>query len=471
MADDACGFIRLFHISLSKSVCFMPRDTAKMNWFAMLGLLASVLAGPCFGQSSLTDAEVAAAMNRALSGKHHTIGLSLNDVQTNLLSGLLCETCRTSGYTIFVYTPESWIELKAVQARREMLPFGLEDVTPEMRLPYIHVLASPSSPEYLNASGMGMASSVHRIVLSSTDRLDIIQPLSESHEKVESNSALRSFTQASAGGVFSMKEITRLRSEDPSREFFIVVVGDNQNKYFKVKSKFFKQLFGQDAQFAGRKPTQRRPEGRKQISAGNQYIGAKSSSNTPQPEVIAHNSTDDPTTPRPVASALATTDLPAPTKIPDSRTATPNAGATISSSTAGNEESRRGEPAELDVFQHDTALIATWWNIKNPDGDASLVQSNDVSIGAWSDEKPRVEHDGVKVDRLAPNGPADEAGVQVGDYILALGGIYVFTVEELAQNIHRHPPGAKVSLRYRRRSIIYDTFVVMGAEAALKAEQ
>jgi len=453
-----------------------------MHWFAMLGLLASVLAGACFGQSSLTDTEVAAAVNRALSGKHHAIGLSLNDVQTNLLSGLLCETCRTSGYTIFIYTPESWIELKAVQARREMLPFGSEDVTPEMRLPYIHVLASPSRPEYLNARGMGMASSVHRIVLSSTDRSDIIQPLSESHEGVESNSALRSFAQASAGAVFSMKDLERLRSGDPSREFFIVVVGDNQNKYFKVKRKFFKELFRQDTQFADRKPTQRGPEGGEQISAGNQHIDVKSSSTTPQPEVIAHNSTGDPAASHPAAPALATTDLPVPTKIPDSRATPPNAGVTINSSTAGNEKSRRGKPGGGDVFQHDSALIATWWNIKNPAGDASMGQSNDsagteasrgaaVSIGVWSDEKPRIEHDGVKIDRLAPNGPADEAGVQVGDYILALGGIYVFTVEELTQNMRRYPPGARVSLRYRRRSIIYDTSVVMRADAVLKSEQ
>lgn len=103
---------------------------------------------------NLTDAQVNATIDRALSGKRHQIGLTLNDVQTNLLSGLACKTCGTTGYTIFVYPPESWIELKAVQARREMLPFGLENVTPEMRLPYIHVLASPSRPEYLDANGM-----------------------------------------------------------------------------------------------------------------------------------------------------------------------------------------------------------------------------------------------------------------------------------------------------------------------------
>ena len=161
-----------------------------MKRLSILNLLGIfILSTSSFGQT-LTDAQVIAPVNRALSGKRHQIGLTLNDVQTNLLSGLACKTCGTTGYTIFVYTPESWIELKAVQARREMLPFGLDNVTPEMRLPYIHVLASPSRPEYLDANGMGMASSVHRVVLSSTDRSDVIQPLSESQAEVESNSAL-----------------------------------------------------------------------------------------------------------------------------------------------------------------------------------------------------------------------------------------------------------------------------------------
>jgi len=186
-----------------------------LNLFGILLLSAS-----SFSQT-LTDAQVMAAIDRALSGKRHQIGLTLNDVQTVVISHFACTTCGTTGYTIFVYPPESWIELKAVQARREMLPFGLEDVTPEMRLPYIHILASPSKPEYLNANGMGMASSVHRVVLSSTDRSDVIQPLSESQAQVESNGALRSFTQSSAGAVFSMEDVVRLRSEDPKREFFI----------------------------------------------------------------------------------------------------------------------------------------------------------------------------------------------------------------------------------------------------------
>ena len=221
------------------------RGTTMKRFIILILLVTFPLSALSFGQAFLTDAQVTAAIDRASTGKRHQIGLTLNDLQTNLLSGMLCTSCKTTGYTIFVYTPESWIELQAVQARREMLPFGLKDVTPEMRLPYIHALASPSRPEYLNANGMAMASSVHRIVLSSTDRSDVVQPLSESHSAVESNSALRSFTQASAGAVFSVEDVERLRSRDPKGEFFIVIVGDNQNKYFKVKTKFFNQLFGQ----------------------------------------------------------------------------------------------------------------------------------------------------------------------------------------------------------------------------------
>jgi hypothetical protein len=40
----------------------------------------------------------------------------------------------------------------------------------------------------------------------------------------------------------------------------------------------------------------------------------------------------------------------------------------------------------------------------------------------------------------------------------------VFTAEELTNMMHRCKPGTKVSLRYRRYSTIYDTFVIIGNE-------
>ena len=157
---------------------------------------------------------------------------------------MACGTCATSGYTIHVYTAESWIEEQAARARGEMMPFTLEDVPREMRMPYLRVVALPSTANYLTGAGLSMASPVHRVVLSSTDRAETIQPLETSNSTVEGNNAFRSVTYGSASAVFTLRDVERLRQMDKNGEFFIVVVGDNQNKFFKVKSKFFRQVFG-----------------------------------------------------------------------------------------------------------------------------------------------------------------------------------------------------------------------------------
>jgi len=465
-----------------------------------LPLAALLLSCVCVAQTSLTDAQVTDAINNALFGKRHSIGLTLNDVQTNLFSGLICKTCQTTGYTIYVYTPESWIELKAVQAHREMLPFGLTDVTPEMRLPYIHVLASPSRPEYLNASGMGMASSVHRVVLSSTDRSDVIQPLSESHDEVELNSALRSFTQASAGAVFSVADVERLRSKDPNQEFFVVVVGDNKNKYFKVKSRFFKQLFGApEPVYSGLKPASvpakavdARANGNSEqpmaarleptlSSTSNALQPAKIAPTSPQPRTAETSQITQPQTSAAIAPGRATvvsgsvSDPPAegPMKQRTSPKSHPQSGKHAAAAVSSSETV--GDPGS-NAYKHDNALIAQWWHLNEPavsspiipsmtvDANAADEETDRASIGAWTDEKPTIQHDGVRVDHIIQGGPADEIGVEVGDEILALGGVYVFTAQELTDSLHRYRPGDRVALRFRRRSTIYDTFVVIGSE-------
>jgi hypothetical protein len=151
---------------------------------------------------------------------------------------MLCKTCGASGYTTTIYTPQQWIANAAQYARREMMPFSRADVTDDMRQPLLHVLALPSTPDYLNATGFSVSSSVHRIVLSDTARQITIQPLEVAHGKRETNSALRSATFGTAAATFLMADVEHLRAIDPKGEFFVVVVGDNQNKFFKVKSKF-----------------------------------------------------------------------------------------------------------------------------------------------------------------------------------------------------------------------------------------
>jgi hypothetical protein len=195
------------------------------------------------GPDKLTDSQVTDAILKSRLKGRHPVGLVLNDIQTSLISAMACSTCAQSGYTIHVYTPEQWIEQLAINAKREMLPFTADDVTSDMRVRMLHVVAMPSTPEYMNGNGFALASSVHRIVITDTTQNDIVQPVQLNNGTVQTNSALRSAEFSSANAAFLMSEVERLRALDGKGEFFITVTGSNQNKFFKVKQKFFKTLF------------------------------------------------------------------------------------------------------------------------------------------------------------------------------------------------------------------------------------
>jgi hypothetical protein len=112
--------------------------------------------------------------------------------------------------------------------------------------------------------------------------------------------------------------------------------------------------------------------------------------------------------------------------------------------------------------------------VSTPSPDQELVSSSgggasqqsqgfpDASIGAFSDQEPTLRRDGVLLSRVLGNGPADRAGIKAGDTILAIGNHYLFTVQELADEVRRYRPGAKVAVRYRRYSSIYETMLVVG---------
>jgi putative serine protease PepD len=72
---------------------------------------------------------------------------------------------------------------------------------------------------------------------------------------------------------------------------------------------------------------------------------------------------------------------------------------------------------------------------------------------------------------MTPGGPADDAGIQPGDYIVAIDNHYIFTVEDLADEVRQLTPGSKVNIRYRRYSTIYDTYIVMGHARSEGASQ
>jgi putative serine protease PepD len=66
---------------------------------------------------------------------------------------------------------------------------------------------------------------------------------------------------------------------------------------------------------------------------------------------------------------------------------------------------------------------------------------------------------------MMPGGPADEAGMREGDWLLAIDDHYIYTVEELAAIVQSHKPGDKINVRYRRYATIYVTYVIMAGQS------
>jgi hypothetical protein len=202
-----------------------------------------IVTPPSSGYHLLNDSEVAAAVIKGSHESPSRIGLMLVDMQTLLISGMLCKECGQSGYSIVVYTPLRWIEYQAAVAHRQLRPFSYEAVTPQMREPILRVMAYPSKADYITGTGLSMSSSVMRVVLTDETKQNIIQPLTNENGIVESNSALRSYNYTSASASFHLSDVDQIRGEADKGEFFVAVVGTNQNKYFKVKTRMFKALF------------------------------------------------------------------------------------------------------------------------------------------------------------------------------------------------------------------------------------
>ncbi len=83
-------------------------------------------------------------------------------------------------------------------------------------------------------------------------------------------------------------------------------------------------------------------------------------------------------------------------------------------------------------------------------------------LGVSSDEKKGERRDGVRIDGITLGGPADNAGLRLGDYILSIDNHYLFTVEELDSEVRNHKPGTRVAVRYRRYSTIDEASVIVG---------
>lgn len=92
-------------------------------------------------------------------------------------------------------------------------------------------------------------------------------------------------------------------------------------------------------------------------------------------------------------------------------------------------------------------------------------------IGLATELKRTIRHDGVPLSGVCEGGPADQAGIQTGDTILSIASQYLYTVDKLSAAIRQLEPGSKVPVRYQRRAMIVDTYVIVGRQSSAPLSQ
>jgi hypothetical protein len=106
-------------------------------------------------------------------------------------------------------------------------------------------------------------------------------------------------------------------------------------------------------------------------------------------------------------------------------------------------------------------------NAKRQDDSAATSLSTqktfkNATIGAFFEGNPDVRHNGISVTAVTPGGPAEQAGMSVGDVIFAVNDRYVYTIRELTEEISRHGPGTTINIRYGRHTAVDEAIVVVG---------
>jgi hypothetical protein len=180
---------------------------------------------------ALTDAEVQAAIDRGSSGKPHTIGLQLHDVENSAFSSLSCSTCGQTDYFVTVYTPSQWIEAAAAAAKNVNKTFSLANVSDAMRRPVLRVTAQ----QIRNSGGRRVPPTpIQQVTLTDQAKKEIIQPLVErgNQQALVQNGDRGSIDASSAGANFDMAAVHQVAGKG---DFFIVVTNDNGAIYLKVK--------------------------------------------------------------------------------------------------------------------------------------------------------------------------------------------------------------------------------------------
>ena len=208
----------------------------------MFTLAVAALATSALAQTApaLTPAEV----DQAIRGKDQPLllvdaGRAWGNAIAIGLNGPNAQTSGT-GFSLRVYTPQTWITHRAAEAKRLYLPFTAADVTEDDLAPVLRVMVFPDTPTRLTGPDMAAAQSADHVVLRDEQKTLVVQPLGITPFEQSLSSALRDRVYAGVTATFDLLALDALRQAN--KEFLVVVVGEHGERTFKIKTKHFERL-------------------------------------------------------------------------------------------------------------------------------------------------------------------------------------------------------------------------------------
>ena len=193
----------------------------------------------------LDEARINAAITIGNEASGRSMSLTLRD-SAQSWARALGDQQATTGFSLEVFTPFSWIAQNASWKAKKYQTFAREDVAPEMLEGILRVYANPDRPNEVSQRGLIGTSGVDHVIVRSTDKknFEVVQPIDIASDAVYSQNAFGAevgFTAQVA--TFDLEQVKRIASLDKKGAFFIVVIGDTgEEKKFKVKTKHFDRL-------------------------------------------------------------------------------------------------------------------------------------------------------------------------------------------------------------------------------------
>ena len=191
---------------------------------------------------TLSDQDKADAVRVGIQQKGQPTGLSLTDSGRVFGNPLISAANRdaSTGFSLRVYTPRTWVEQMASNAAKEYRPFVVDDITDEMLEPVLHVVVYPDKPTRL--AGTSGPSPAEHIVLRDEHKRMAIQPLSKAPFIDIVSPALRDMAYQGIVVTFPLEALREIRGPKGDEEFLIVVVGARTEREFRVSQKHFSGL-------------------------------------------------------------------------------------------------------------------------------------------------------------------------------------------------------------------------------------